>query len=406
MASYDSEAELQALVDEQVPEGTYLEFKSQRVSEKPVDQATNDLATEVSALANSAGGALIIGIEEQVGKDSPSVASGLNGLTNPRWRAEWLSSKLEERIHPAIEGLLVTEVPISAGGWCIVIAVPQSLRAPHQSFDKKYYARRQFQKIAMSHYEVEDVRNRHRVRRPEVKLSIVFSQGVLVELVLENIGDSPVFHLNIVVPDEAKSALNIEAPALTDGISALNPGERLSFHLGTIQQLFRHEILKRDTLIEVLYKHEDGSSGRRFIVFNLSNHDKSVIARTDVDRLRDELSKQLKEVTNSLSRIVEVLDLTLGAIASPTGLSISADTLTRLPGSKDTPKKWNPDLLTSQGFQEVLGCDKKLASRLHRHFQHRAYDTQKLSEVEGLNSETLKKIHERLELPGESLDGA
>ena len=115
---YRSEQDLKSLVEERVSEGVTLEFKSAQIANKEFNQAFRDLSCEVSALANSMGGCLVIGIDEDKSVEGESIASGITGISNAKWRPEWVQSKLEEKIQPKILNLLVEEVVLSDGSWC------------------------------------------------------------------------------------------------------------------------------------------------------------------------------------------------------------------------------------------------------------------------------------------------
>lgn len=58
-------ADLQALVDEGIPEGRQLEFKRDHYGRKDDDK--REFAADVSAMANAFGGYLLIGIDEKNG---------------------------------------------------------------------------------------------------------------------------------------------------------------------------------------------------------------------------------------------------------------------------------------------------------------------------------------------------
>ena len=66
-------------------------------------------------------------------------------------------------IQPRIDGLRI--IPIHVGpcvsDYCYVVNVPQSSTA-HQSLDRRYYKRRNFESTPMEDYEVRDVMNRRK----------------------------------------------------------------------------------------------------------------------------------------------------------------------------------------------------------------------------------------------------
>lgn len=119
-------ADLMTLVSNQVPEAFDLDFKAEMYG--PTDRDRRDAATDVAALANTAGGLLILGIEE----DDQARAAAAPGLA--------LSEADERRIRqivgsqvvpmPVIDVLRV-EDPKRPGHGLVLIAVPRSPLAPH-----------------------------------------------------------------------------------------------------------------------------------------------------------------------------------------------------------------------------------------------------------------------------------
>jgi hypothetical protein len=114
------------LVSNRVPEAFDLDFKSEMYA--PTERGRKDAATDVAALANTAGGLLILGIEE----DRQARAINAPGLA--------LSEEDERRIRqivgsqvvpmPQIDVLRV-EDPSHPGYGLMLIAVPRSPLAPH-----------------------------------------------------------------------------------------------------------------------------------------------------------------------------------------------------------------------------------------------------------------------------------
>lgn len=119
-------ADLMALISNQVPEAFDLDYKSEMYG--PTGGDRRDAATDVAALANTAGGLLILGIEED-GQARATAAPGLE-----------LSEADERRIRqivgsqvvpmPLIDVLRV-EDPNRSGNGLVLIAVPRSPLAPH-----------------------------------------------------------------------------------------------------------------------------------------------------------------------------------------------------------------------------------------------------------------------------------
>lgn len=119
-------AQLMTLVSNQIAEAFDLDFKSELYGSS--DRAKRDAATDVAALANTAGGLLILGIEE----DDQARARAAPGVA--------LSDAEERRIRQVVGSnvvpmpvmdVLPIEDPDSPGRGLMLIAVPRSPLAPH-----------------------------------------------------------------------------------------------------------------------------------------------------------------------------------------------------------------------------------------------------------------------------------
>lgn len=164
-----TEAKLQELVRNQVQEGPTLDYKRSAALEK-TEVSRNELAKDVSAFANAAGGTLIYGIVEN-GHLPEDLDDGLSPVAITR---EWIEQILRSRIQPTIPDITITSVPLSgarAGRVAYVIDIARGVTA-HQAPDRKYYKRLNFANEPMLDYEVRDVM--HRGERPLVEPVFVF----------------------------------------------------------------------------------------------------------------------------------------------------------------------------------------------------------------------------------------
>ncbi len=398
-------AELERLVEEQTEEGSFLEFKSSRIFEKELKLAADDLSKEITAFANGGGGTLIIGIDET--SEERSKASSVAGTVDKKINSERLQQLLDTRISPPIPNLEITEIEDKAGGVCFVVAIPLSDIGPHQASDLKYYARRQYQKLPMEHYEIEDIRNRWRVSAPRISLRIEFSKQVFTELVVENISKDRLTNISFHISSKLKGIFKWEAPALKNGITNLNSGEKFSYNLGSIFELFKNEILKQDNYISVKFSDKFGKIYEEEIVFNLLNHDGSSFVSSEIDFLREKIVEHMKKTTGALEKIGEVLDQHLTPLTSNTGLRLSQTTLEHLEHIKSEVSDqtiWNPLVLDVQAIQEILKCDRNEARQLYSYFRwERGRDGNSLEDLEGVCADILVRAAQRLVIPGEKL---
>jgi hypothetical protein len=127
-ADFDSieEKDLQELVDAQVPEGLRIDFKLTNYGKSDSDK--RELLKDVSALANSHGGHLIIGIEETGG-----VATSVFGVDIDA-DAEMLRMEqiLRNAIEPPISGIRMRSIPLAVGRRVLILRIPRSWNPPHR----------------------------------------------------------------------------------------------------------------------------------------------------------------------------------------------------------------------------------------------------------------------------------
>jgi hypothetical protein len=168
MLQLNTKADLQRLIDDSIQESLTLDYKASPALAKD-SKPRDELCKDVSALANSAGGQIIYGIEEK-DKRPFRIDDGVEGITR-----EWIEQVIDSNVQPRILGLVITPIQL-AKGYAFVIMVPQSTsRGAHQAPDKKYYKRQNFQSVAMEDYEIRDVMKR--ATTPDLFVSLSLSNG-------------------------------------------------------------------------------------------------------------------------------------------------------------------------------------------------------------------------------------
>ena len=126
------EADLQELIAGQVTESLRLEFKSTQYGQSDCDK--RELLKDASALANSHGGHLVLGVGEMEG-----VATELKGIEGLDLDAELLRMEqiLRSGLEPPISGIRMKPIPLANDGRSVVlIRVPRSWRPPHRVIAK------------------------------------------------------------------------------------------------------------------------------------------------------------------------------------------------------------------------------------------------------------------------------
>ncbi len=129
-------------------------------------------------MANAAGGTIIYGIREKQAAGEPrhGIADSLDDGVDPSVTKERLENVLTSNIRPAVDRLLIQAVALSThspGRLAYVLGVPESLRAPHQARDKRFYKRFNFKAEPMEEYEVRSLYFRTLV--PDLHLGLEFS---------------------------------------------------------------------------------------------------------------------------------------------------------------------------------------------------------------------------------------
>lgn len=145
--------DITALINNEAEESVHLEFKAAGALGKD-DKKKAEIAKDVSAFANSDGGIIVYGIEEQEHK-----AHALSYIDGNTYTKEWLEQVIQDNIQRRIEGLEI--FPIRYNGditkSIYIVKIPRSSNTPHMSADKCYYKRNNFRSVKMEEYEVRDL---------------------------------------------------------------------------------------------------------------------------------------------------------------------------------------------------------------------------------------------------------
>lgn len=177
MKTPQTKTDLESLIEDKVEESLGLEYKAAKALEN-----IKEIAKDVSAMANSAGGLIIYGIKEFDEKDKKHLPEKIDVIDRKNFSKEWIENVITANISPKINGLKI--IPISVDeGVIYVVEIPQSETAHQNTKDKdcRYYKRHNFKAEPMYDYEVRDIFNR--VKFPIVELQfeieVVSSQKFL-----------------------------------------------------------------------------------------------------------------------------------------------------------------------------------------------------------------------------------
>jgi hypothetical protein len=169
MLKLETKDDLDRLIVEGIKESLTLDYKASPALGKGEKQR-DELCKDVTAFANSAGGQIVYGVEED-----KHVPTKVDDGTDPVITKEWVEQVIDSRVQQRIEGLAITPIQL-AKGLGFVITIPQATsRAPRQAPDKRYYKRQNFQSVAMEDYEIRDALRR--ATTPDLFVTLSFEGG-------------------------------------------------------------------------------------------------------------------------------------------------------------------------------------------------------------------------------------
>lgn len=168
MKAPKTKKDLENLIENKIEEGGELEYKSSGALEKS-DKVKSEIAKDVSAMANAAGGLIIYGIKEFDEKDKKHLPEKITPIDRIKFSREWLEQVINSNISPKIPDLKIISISLDGeNGASYVVEVPQGNTAHQNNVDCKYYRRYNFEVVPMKDYEIRDVMNR--VSHPLVEL--------------------------------------------------------------------------------------------------------------------------------------------------------------------------------------------------------------------------------------------
>lgn len=152
--------DLQRLIDNEVEESTILEYKSSFAVQNP--KWREELAKDISAMANSNGGTIVFGIKQKDIGNGNAIAHRLTPIPSSEMTKDKLSQLLSSNIQPIIKNLEITYISESQEGGYFIVEIPQSNTAHQNRLTHIYYKRRNATVEAMEDYEIRDIMNRNK----------------------------------------------------------------------------------------------------------------------------------------------------------------------------------------------------------------------------------------------------
>lgn len=155
--SIENLEDIQSLIDNEVEESTELEYKQSFAKKNP--KWKEELAKDISAMANANGGIFIYGLAEKTVSNRRSIPEKIIPIVSTEMTKDQLSQLLSSNISPKIPNIEILVLPKDDGN-LFVVRVPKSTTAHQNKINHLYYIRRNAIVEVMEDYEIRDVMNR------------------------------------------------------------------------------------------------------------------------------------------------------------------------------------------------------------------------------------------------------
>ena len=383
--------DIEKLIEARVQESLNLDYKR---SNSVDDKKRAEIAKDVSAFANSDGGLLIYGVEEE--EHLPIKID--DGVEHKRLNREWLENVITSNIAPRIEDIQIAQIPLSDTHSVFAVKIPKSFRGPHQerSESKRYYRRFNFKSEAMEDYEIREAYNRRREVPSLVNMDVEIDRKV-AKFVVKNYGDSTARDIHLRFSDGMVWLEEGRAKAVIEkGISNLTPGKTMRFLYNVLPNLLEmSDNRARCFGAHVDYFHpEIGQRISENFSFDLNDFRHTLSDQSDIERLTQELTRELKDLTKEVKKLDERLEK-VSHIASATGLNISIPTVENLRHIVEQTgevEKAYPLYCSAEVFMEVLKVPYQVAWNFAEYFRGGG-EAEDVSQIKGTTPEVLERFN-------------
>lgn len=166
--------DLLQLIADGVEESVSLDYKAADALQN-TDGKKKEIAKDVSAMANSAGGVIIYGISEFNDQSKKHLPEKITPIDRTLFSKEQLEQIINNNISPKIEELIIHPITLNkTNEVAYVVEIPQSNTAHQNTKDQRYYKRYNFESVAMLDYEIKDIMNRQ--KHPSVELTFTIEK--------------------------------------------------------------------------------------------------------------------------------------------------------------------------------------------------------------------------------------
>ncbi len=372
-----------------IPEDIHLEYKSGMAIDF---SKVVEMSKDVSAFANSDGGVLIYGVQEDKLTHLPV---SIDGVDSKKYSHEWLENVIKSNITPIIPDLEIKPIKIKGSNLVIYsIFVPKSYRAPHQAKDKKYYKRYNFKSEAMENYEIDDIRSRLQTIPSLVNISAKV-ESMMAFLIIENIGEYIAKEVAFELSDDLKNwAVKQEAKVFSTGVKYFPPQQKYKFRYGFINSIF-HEGSQIPSQFEIAVSYQHPLYQNRIqdtFGIDLQSYFGSSVDKSDASIQGEKIEQSIKELTEQVKKLNSILT-EISNISGASGLALSIPTLKNFKNMLENKnfEKLSPIYQSHSFFMEILGVNMELAYHISDHFRQ-SDKSEGLKQIEGINDKTIENI--------------
>lgn len=381
--------DLEDMIKNEIQENTHLDYK--RSSALLSKNSRREIAKDVSAFANSDGGCIIYGIEE----DNQLPRRIDSGVDHNKYTRERLEDVITSNISPRIEEIEILRIQLSPDNSAYIVNIPKSSRGPHQeTISNRYYKRFNFKSQPMEDYEINDVRSRNHTVKPLINIDIEAKHTSRIYLVIENIGEAVAENVKFNFAPEPTWPENT-APILKNGIRFFPPKRRFNIPYHSFSQVLNetNPIVSKFDVTAKYFNPEIKQEIPDLFHIDLRDFLFTSAPEPTMYWQAQKIEKALQELTLQTKRVGDILDR-FSTLGGATGLDLSITTLRsiqKILNQQDDLEKISPYDRASRVFEEVLGVDVNLADRISDFFWQQNSE-ESIMDIEGITEETVEKL--------------
>ena len=387
----ESIEDIEAMIKDRVQEDIHLDYKR---SEAIAHDKRIEISKDVSAFANSDGGILIYGVEENQETHEPTQIDG--GVDHRKFSKEWLEDIIMSRISPMVDGLRIFPLPVGSESSIYVVSIPKSNRGPHQASDKKYYKRFNFKSEPMDDYEITDVRNRRHSIQPLLSFEIFEWRGFVAAFDVTNVGDIVAENVSFDFVPQIPWPKNEPKPGLFEnGIRKFAPRQKFRFrYFSFVEILSGRACVPPEFDVRITYFRSDtGSTITDVWPITFSAHEGAIIVRSEMEEHAKDLVEGLKNLTEQAKHLRSTLE-SFQPMVGGTGVNLSVPALTnlgRVLRDGTPPQRIDFEALRLKDLREILGVDTTMAVAIFNCIGDRR-NGDGLKHVPGMTPELMDRI--------------